>query len=93
MLCLLERLPGFADLKSEISNLKSQVEGIARQLRAWADSLQNSAIQGQRYLTDKTRRAYKGKHDREEFLRKLGTIRKDASAGPEVPNPDSEKAS
>lgn len=33
MLCLLERLPAFADFKSEISNLKSQAESIARQLR------------------------------------------------------------
>ena len=41
MLCLPERLAAFSDLKSEISNLKSQGEGISRQLRAWADSLQN----------------------------------------------------
>ncbi len=53
MLSLLERIQGFADLKSEISNLKSLAEGISRQLRGWADSLQNSGIKGQRYLTDK----------------------------------------
>lgn len=34
MLCLFERLPALADFKSEISNLKSQAEGISRQLRA-----------------------------------------------------------
>jgi four helix bundle protein len=33
MLCLLERLPAFENLKSEISNLKSQVEGVSRQLQ------------------------------------------------------------
>jgi four helix bundle protein len=33
MLCLLERLPAFSDLKSEISDLKSTAEGISRQLR------------------------------------------------------------
>lgn len=49
MLCLLERIPAFGDLKSQISNSKSLVEGISRQLRAWADSLQNSEIKGQRY--------------------------------------------
>jgi hypothetical protein len=32
-------------------------EGVSRQLRAWADSLQNSKISGQRHLTEKTRRA------------------------------------
>src|SRR3989442_547589 len=57
MLCLIERLPGFDDFKSEISDLKSMAESISRQLRGWADSLQNSGIKGQRYLTDKTRRA------------------------------------
>jgi four helix bundle protein len=71
MLCLLERLPGFADLKSEISNLKSPAEGVSRQLRAWADSLQNSEIKGQRYLTDKSRRAAESRRDRDHFLEKL----------------------
>src|SRR6267378_4702470 len=42
MLCLLERLPVFEDLKFEISNLKLSSEGVSRQLRAWADFLQNS---------------------------------------------------
>src|SRR2546427_271507 len=35
MLILCERLPYFADLKSEISDLKSSAESISRQLRAW----------------------------------------------------------
>ena len=55
MFCLIERLTRFTHLKSEISDLKSQVESISRQLRAWADSLQNSEIKGQRHLTDKVR--------------------------------------
>lgn len=38
------------DFKSEISNLRSLAEGVSRQLRAWADSLQNSDIKGTRYL-------------------------------------------
>src|SRR5271157_3314801 len=54
MLCLLERLPAFTDLKSGISDLKSSAEGISRQLRAWAVSLRGSKIKGQRYLTEKT---------------------------------------
>jgi hypothetical protein len=75
MLCLLEGIPGFADLKSEISDLKSVAEGISRQLRAWADSLQSSQIKGQRYLTEKTRQAEKAARDRKEFLEKLRQIR------------------
>ncbi len=74
MLCLLERLSVFADLKSEISNLKSQAESISRQLRAWAESLQDSKIKGQRYLTEKTRRAAQSAREREEFLQRLKDI-------------------
>ncbi len=75
MLCLLERIPGFADLRSEISNLKSLAEGISRQLRGWADSLQNSPIKGQRYLTEKSRQADRASRDRQEFLGRLRLIR------------------
>src|SRR5216684_7039752 len=44
MFCLLERLPDFVNFKSEISDLKSRAESVSRQLRAWADSLQNTEI-------------------------------------------------
>lgn len=44
------------NLKSQISNLISLAESCSRQLRGWADSLQNSDIKGQRHLTDKSRR-------------------------------------
>ncbi|MGI9105195.1 MAG: four helix bundle protein [Pyrinomonadaceae bacterium] len=71
MLCLFERLPIFSDLKSEISNLKSLAESISRQLRAWADALQNSDIKGQRYLTDKVRRDERAVREREEFREEL----------------------
>jgi len=83
MLCMLERLPMFSDLKFEISNLKSLAESIARQLRAWADSLQNSGIKGQRYLTDKTRRADQAKRERDQFLQTLEQVRRGA------PHPES----
>lgn len=79
MLCLLEAIPEFSDLKSEISNLKSQAESISRQLRGWADSLQNSAITGQRYLTDKSREAERKRKDRAEFFKQLREIQKGAS--------------
>jgi len=75
MLCLLECLPGFRDLKFEISNLKLRAEGVSRQLRAWADSLQNSDIRGQRYLTNKGRRSTKEAREREEFLKELEVVR------------------
>lgn len=60
MLCLKERRAkkyGWpADLKSQISNVKSAAESCSRQLHGWADSLQNSEIKGQRHLTEKSRR-------------------------------------
>ena len=59
MLCLKDRRARKtawpADLKSRIANLKSIAESCSRQLRGWADSLQNSDIKGQRHLNDKTR--------------------------------------
>ena len=75
MLCLIERLPRFDNLKFEISDLKSRAESISRQLRRWAGSLQNSDIKGQRYLTDKTRGGTKEAREREEFLKELEQIR------------------
>jgi len=75
MLCMFERLGSFANLKSEISNLKSKCEGISRQLRGWADSLQNSEIKGQRYLTQRTKRRDQATREREEFLNELAEIR------------------
>ena len=71
VLCLIERLSAFNDLKFEISDLKSRAEGISRQLRAWADSLQNSDIRGHRYLTERSRKAANAKREREELMKEL----------------------
>ena len=75
MYCLIERLPEFHDLRSEISDLKLKAESISRQLRAWADSLQNTDIRGTRYLTNQSRRIDKQRQEREEFLLELEQIR------------------
>lgn len=75
VLCLCERLPGFSDLRSEISDLKSRAESISRQLRAWCNSLQNSDIRGQRYMTSKSQRSTKEARERDEFLKELEQIR------------------
>ncbi len=83
MLCFMERLPEFKGLKYEISNLKSLSESISRQLRAWAETLQNSDIPGQRYLTDKEKRLYEHKKQQEEFLRQLKEITEQGRKKPE----------
>jgi four helix bundle protein len=75
VLCLCERLPRVGDLKSEISDHKSRAETVSRQLRAWAQSLQDSDIKGPRYLTSRSRQADKQAREREEFLKELDEIR------------------
>lgn len=66
MLTLLLRRPWLPDnLKSEIPNLISMAESCSRQLRGWADSLQNSDITGPRHLNDKSRADYQKRKARE----------------------------
>ena len=77
MLLLLNRLPKFSNLESQISNLRSLAESVSRQLRAWADSLQNSDIKGQRYLNEKTRKDYDRQKDREEALAEFHQMREE----------------
>ena len=74
MLCLKERRARKAgwpdDVKSQIANLKSISESCSRQLRGWADSLQNSDIKGQRHLNRRTR-------EQEEQTKKAKSLQKD----------------
>ena len=77
MLCFMEGLSVFADLKfeiSDISDLKSRAESISRQLRGWAETLQNSDIKGTRYLTDKARRKNQWDRGRQEFVEQLRRV-------------------
>src|SRR5215813_12509578 len=67
MLHLITHVSKFSNLKSQISNLKFLAEKISRQLRAWADNLQNCDIKGQRYLNDKIRHAEQLKREQDEF--------------------------
>ena len=71
MLNYFERRPALKDFKSQISNLRSQAESCSRQIRAWADSLQNSPIKGQRHLNDATRNRDEQKKKANAFLEKL----------------------
>ena len=71
MLCFIERRKGFAHFKSQITDLKSIAESCSRQLRAWADHLQNSDIKGQRHLNEKSRAQYHSKKGAEEFEKEL----------------------
>ena len=65
MLIVGSRRPYLSNFKSEISDLIKLAESCSRQLRAWADSLQNSDIAGPRHLNDKSRADYTKRKTRE----------------------------
>lgn len=71
MLCILERRPWMEEFRSQIAMLKSLAESCSRQLRAWADSLQNSAIKGQRHLNDAGRDTERRRKEATEFEKEL----------------------
>jgi four helix bundle protein len=76
MLCLLERLPNFDALTADFQALRIQAESCSRQLKAWAESIQNSDFKGERYVTEKLKRSDRNTREREEFLQELQEIRK-----------------
>src|SRR6266508_1923993 len=75
MLCLLERIPAFHSLQNQIKAIKRKAESCSRQLKAWADSLQNSDFKGERHVNQKIKRATQAAREREEFLNELAEIR------------------
>lgn len=58
-------------LKSQIADLIATAESCSRQIRAWADSLQNSDIKGQRHLNDRSRAEGRQKQKAAELQQKL----------------------
>ena len=75
MLCLLERIPAFRSLNQEIGLIKKTAESCSRQLKAWAQSLQDSNFRGERHVNQRTKRIDQAARDREEFLKELAEIR------------------
>ena len=75
ILCVLEGLTAFENLKSQIADLKSQCLNIARQLYGWIEQLKNSGITGQRHLNDNVRIRTAAERDRDAFLEELDRIR------------------
>jgi four helix bundle protein len=74
MLCLLTSMSEYREFETEIAALKSKAEMISRQLRGWANALQNSKIKGTRYLTDTVRRDTEAEKQREAFLEEINRI-------------------
>ncbi len=76
MLNMLGKMPAFRNQESGIRNLKLQTESISKQLGGWIQSLLNSGMKGQRYVTEKVRLHDQRKVEREEFLQKLERVRR-----------------
>jgi len=49
-------------------------------LKAWIQSLQDSDLKGERYVTEKSRRSNQASREREEFLQELLEVRKKHAA-------------
>ena len=71
MLLFTERFSEAEHLKSEISELKLLAESCSRQIRGWADNLQNSDIKGQRHLTDSSKEQYQAQRRADVFAREI----------------------
>src|SRR5437763_8145146 len=80
MLCLLERLPTFRELRADTKTLKAKAESCSRQLKGWAQSLQDSDFKGERNVNTKTKRTTQAARERDEFLKELAEIRAKGSA-------------
>ena len=76
----IQNAPNTNDLKSRISNLKSLAESCSRQLRGWADSLQNSTIKGPRHLNDHSRASFDRRKRADTFMANLQSIKSGANA-------------
>lgn len=81
------------DLKSEISALIVLAESCSRQIRAWADQLQNSDIAGPRRLTDAGRESWQRGKRADAFLTRLQNIRAAAAAQAQSANPPAQISS
>lgn len=75
MLRLLGRWPRAQHLESELDALISLSESCSRQMRGWADSLQNSEIAGQRHLNDQVRVVAARRKSTDAFLARLEAVR------------------
>ena len=60
---VLEAVPVMSSHLAAVNDIRGRATNIARQLRGWADNLQNSDIKGQRYLTDDVKQ--KAQHERD----------------------------
>ena len=77
MLLVMERMRGIERLQREIRDLKTDFENVSRQLRGWANSLQNGEIKGQRHLNDRSKGQYDRKQRRTAFQEQMARYKQE----------------
>lgn len=75
MLCVLEGMTAFSNLRSQITDLKGKAERISKQLHGWIEQLKDSGITGQRHLNAQSRARMTSQKDGAGFLAELQRIR------------------
>ncbi len=76
MLSVMTYLSDTKIVESEIRKYQKSAEVIARQIRGWTQSLQDSPIKGQKYLTQESKEEYQGQKSRQAFLEQLEEMAK-----------------
>lgn len=74
------KLGGMDGEREAIEGASGHCEEVSRQLYGWIDALKNSAIEGQRRLTDETRVEFVKDKLKEEFRAKFNPVAADAAA-------------
>ena len=77
MLRMCECVTRFSNFKFEISNLIRQAVGISKQLNGWVESLKNSKIKGNKFLTNKEREALARDKEFAEFDAYMDNFRRE----------------
>lgn len=70
-LLFMEKRPRLVAFKADIQQLKDLAESCSRQLRSWADSLQESPIRGVRHLNRRTREDEQARKRAEAMQKRL----------------------
>ncbi|MEZ5346909.1 MAG: four helix bundle protein [Pyrinomonadaceae bacterium] len=74
---ILGKLPRFSKFKEKILDLRNRSERINKQLYGWINSLKNTEIKGEKFLTEQTRKAYLERQDLIEFNNEMAEWRRE----------------
>ena len=79
MLSVIERMEmNDSAFRQQIAAFRFDCEQIGRQLRGWANSLQNSEIQGQRHQNEKSQRVFTQRQRQTAFLKTVDQMNEES---------------